>query len=94
MSDKSIEVFNAFAKHLRFLQFTLVASCIALVSVLLTDRQTVIALANNQIDEIYNYTLEQNWDKEGIQHYLDSTGENMSENSDSIQFVHGKIQHM
>lgn len=65
MNERNAYILDEFSIHLRFVQFTLVVSCITLLAIILSDRQTTIRLANDQINQISEFTSEMKWD-EGI----------------------------
>lgn len=70
--NRSLDTLDAFSRHLRFLQFTSVVACLTFATVVMSDRQTIIRLANEQINLIYNYT--RHWEFENVQLLLDRMG--------------------
>ena len=79
-----MEILDEFSKHLRLLQFTLTISCVSFLTIVLSDRETTVSMANQQINDINNYTSETNWDEERIQKQLDESPNNKPLSSNSI----------
>ncbi|MCT4648489.1 MAG: hypothetical protein N4A74_26110 [Carboxylicivirga sp.] len=89
MNERQIASINEFSKYLRSMQFTLLATCIAFLAILLSERKSTIALADKQINDIYSYTLENSWNSNGIQEFLNSNSNDLTLSSGAIQFING-----
>lgn len=59
MPERAKSLLVESTKQLRFLQLTLTLTCLAFLTVMLSERQELISRASSQIDQIYNYTS--NW---------------------------------
>lgn len=81
MEQLSLSAIDEFSKHLRLVQVTCVVSCITLLALLLSEKETVIRAADHQIEQINRFTSKNNWNANFANDWLNSTY-----NKNSMQF--------